>query len=562
MISLGAYPGVGVSVLFLLTTGCTPSGSTGPVSSDAGVVVSIEVKPPEATVVSGPDGAGTVDFEALATFDDGTTEAIELVSWDLSNQSAGAIDGDGTFTASVENGALTSVRATHNGITGTAVLTVVYEETITDGGSAESSAFDAAPTGTVAWLYPENNVAVPRNVPSLSFMWEEVSGASGYRLSFTTGTTSVTVLTTDTRWTADGEQWVAIAATNAGGEVNVELRALVGSEVYAAESRTLKVNRLDAQGSIYYWSTTDQGVVKVPIGAEEPELFYTPRKGSPACVACHVIRGDRMGVTYGNTSNTSFTTGITDVSSGAPAEMTSMTQPGYYNTMNPDGTRMISASARGVLSLWNAETGEWMQEIDTGGVTLTMPDWSPDGTFITAVQVASMPCDNCISNGVIVMAPIDDDGNLGPITELWDPVLNWGREEFSSPNTYYPSVSPDGEWIAFNYGNGSSYDNETSQLWVISVDGGEPIHLANADLGTDLGNSWPHWGPLPDDNVYWLTFSSKRPYGDQVADGRPQIWVASFDPTLAAEGLDPSAPAFWLSNQDDATSNHTTFWGP
>jgi hypothetical protein len=560
MISLPAYPGAGVSFLFLISAGCTPDGSA-PLASDAGVVLSIEVKPPSATVTSGPDGAGSVDFEALATFDDGTTEAIELVSWELSNQSAGEIDNDGTFTSSVENGALTGVTATHNGVSGSAVLTVVYQETIEEDDVGESSAFDGEPVGTVEWLYPEDNVTVPRNVPSLAFMWEEVPGATGYRLSFTTATTAVSVLTNETSWTADGEQWVAIAATNAGGEVSVELRAIAGASVYAAETRTLKVNRLDAQGSIYYWSTTDLGIVKVPIGADEPELFYTRETGSPACVACHVIRGERMGVTYGDNTGI-FTTGITDISAGAPSELTPRTRQGYYNTMNPDGTRMITTSGNGILNLWDTDTGEWLKEIDTGGVKLTMPDWSQDGTYLAAIQAENFSCDNCFNNGIVVMAPIDDDGTLGTITQLWDPLAGWGRDEFEMPSTFYPSVSPDGEWIAFNYGDGGSYDNETAQLWVISVNGGDPIRLQNADLADALGNSWPHWGPLPDDDVYWLTFSSKRPYGDHVTDGRPQIWVASFDPTLADAGQDPSAPAFWLSNQDDATSNHTTFWGP
>jgi hypothetical protein len=549
---------VSPSLLPLLLACATGGG--GPVADDAGVVVSIEVEPAEATVVSGPAGAGTADFTAIATFEDGTREPITLVSWELSNQAAGSIDSDGTFTASIENGALAVVSATHNGIEGTATLKVVYEEEIVDG-TVDTSAFDGAAAGEVTWLYPEDGVTVPRNVPSLTFMWDDVPGATGYRLSFATDTTAVTVFTDDNRWTAEAERWVSIAATNAGGQVSVDLRAVAGGQVYAAPTRTLNVNRLDAQGSIYYWSTTDSGIVKVPISAEEPELFYAPRTNAPTCVACHVVRGDRMGVSYSGSGGT-FYTGITDVSSGEPAELTARDQRGYYNTMNPDGTRLLSTMPDGGLALWDAVSGERLKTVNTGGRKLTQPDWSPDGTFIAAIQSDELVGDNMFADGVLVVAAIDDDGNLGAITELFDPVAEWGRTEFETPSVFYPSISPDGRWIAFNYGGGSSYDNDTASLWVIPVDGGDPIELARANLGEDLANSWPHWGPLPDDDVFWLTYSSKRPYGDEVVDGRPQIWVAAFDPSLAEQGLDPSSPAFWLPNQDVTTSNHTTFWGP
>jgi hypothetical protein len=210
-----------------------------------------------------------------------------------------------------------------------------------------------------------------------------------------------------------------------------------------------------------------------------------------------------------------------------------------------------------VLNFWNATTGALIGPVNAGGVKLTQPDWSPEGTMLAAIASDELFCDNCFSDGKLVVATIDDDGNLGPLTVLYDPPEGLGK-----PNVFYPSFWPDGRWIAFDYGDGDSYDNPTAQVYVISVDGGDPIPMTSADLAENLTNSWPHWGPLPDDDVYWLTFSSKRAYGDLVVDGRPQIWVAAFDPTAAESGTDPSSPAFWLPNQDIETSNHTTFWGP
>ncbi|HNH50119.1 MAG TPA: hypothetical protein PKY30_23995, partial [Myxococcota bacterium] len=75
-----------------------------------------------------------------------------------------------------------------------------------------------------------------------------------------------------------------------------------------------------------------------------------------------------------------------------------------------------------------------------------------------------------------------------------------------------------------------------------------------------LTNSIPRWGPLPDDDVLWLAFSSKRIYGNNLTAGNPQIWVAGFDPIKAGKGEDPSWPAFWLPGQDAAQGNHIPAW--
>ena len=250
MISLGGIPGGSVRLLPLVLVSCATDGTSG-VGGDAGVVVSVAIDPPTASVASGPDHPGTQQFTALATFDDGTTAPLDLVSWELSNDASGTIDAEGLFTASAENGALSTVVATHNGISGTAELTVTFTEVIDEGGG-DPADYDGAPTAAIGWLYPPDGVSVPRNVPSLAFMWESVPGADGYRLGFTTPTTAVTVVTSDTRWVAEAEDWTTIAATNAGGQVEVEVRAVVGGEIYAADTLSLTVNRLDAQGAIYY----------------------------------------------------------------------------------------------------------------------------------------------------------------------------------------------------------------------------------------------------------------------------------------------------------------------
>lgn len=545
------------ALFFVALSACEPVAgeAVGPASE----VVSLEIAPATARLDTSPDAAATVQFTATATFEDGTSAEIDLVSWSLSNFAAGEIDDAGLFTASTENGAISTVVVEHAGIQATAELTVVYSDTLDQtGGTAQPADFDGTAAAEIGWIYPEQGVAVPRNIPSLTLMWDAVPGATAYRTEFTTPITNVFALTTEPQITLDADSWGVIAATNAGGTVEVEVRAQGSSGLAVSASRSVNVNRLDALGSIYYWSTTDGGVMRVPVDAEEPELFYGPQTGAPHCVACHTVRQDRMSVSYGISNTTDFLSGVVDISGDTPAELTSVDRAGFYNTLSPDANLMLTSSDTGALDLWDAETGVWLNKQQFADFTLTQPDWSPNGSQIVAVDAEELFGECCFQRGQLVLLPVDETGSLGEPTVLYAPV----DEREDTINVFYPTFSPDGRWIAFNMGLGNSYDNENAQLYVISVDGGNPIALAAANFGEGLTNSWPRWGPLPDDDVFWLTFASKRPYGNLITDGRSQVWIAAFRPEDAEAGVDPSQPAFWLPNQDPATSNHTSFWGP
>jgi Tol biopolymer transport system component len=128
---------------------------------------------------------------------------------------------------------------------------------------------------------------------------------------------------------------------------------------------------------------------------------------------------------------------------------------------------------------------------------------------------------------------------------------------------YYPAFSPDGRWIAFNTSKGDAYDDTDSQLWLADADGANPpLRLRKAAPEGVNTNSWPRWGPLPDDDILWLTFASRRPYGRVTQGFNPQIWVTAIDPTQAEAGEDPSFSSFWLPGQETNTSNHIPMWVP
>jgi Tol biopolymer transport system component len=315
--------------------------------------------------------------------------------------------------------------------------------------------------------------------------------------------------------------------------------------VYVEDPITVHVNRMDGVGSIYYWTTTASGVMQVPFGGTASEYLTASTTGH--CVGCHDISSTGLiAFTY---DGGDATMGIKRMSDGADVVPVGV-QYGNFHTWAPDGSYLIS-SFQGSLLLYDGATGAFVSEIATGGYS-TQPDWSPDGTQVTFVMPTSPSCDWCSSGGRIAVMDYVGNGQFANVRLLYDPGAPY--------NAYYPTFSPDGEWIAFDLSTGDSYDDADAMLYVMPSAGGAPIELASANLTSGLTNSWPRWAPLPDDDVLWLAFSSKRNYGNVTAGGYPQIWVAGFEPARAEAGEDPTWPAFWLPGQASSESNHIPVW--
>jgi Tol biopolymer transport system component len=194
----------------------------------------------------------------------------------------------------------------------------------------------------------------------------------------------------------------------------------------------------------------------------------------------------------------------------------------------------------------------------------THPDLSPDGTRLVYIVAAGLTP----GNGA------DWSFNGGQIfTRTYDPVTHaFGAETplvTDGTNNFYPSWSPDGQWILFNRADaGGSYDNGNAQLFVVKSDGSAPpIQLAVANQGQGLTNSWGRWAPFQqsigatNEPIFWVTVSSKRNFGVRlVGVNRPQIWMTPFFANQAGSGADPSAAAFRLPFQNIDSNNHIAQW--
>lgn len=526
--------------MFLLA--CAPAPQPEPAEPPA--LVAIDVEPDVVELSVGLEENEPIQFLATGEYEDGEIVALDTVEWSLSNRSVGTLDELGLFTPTQDNGGYSYVTARLAGVEGEAALTLTFVEELNDE-SIDPHLFDSTVVSEQEfWLYPEDGVNFPRNTPSIRFMWSDM-GAAAYRLRLTSPVTDVSVYTTGTSWTADVATWQQIVATNAGGSVDVELEASVAGTVVATPPRTLSVNRMDAEGSIVYWTTTNSGLMEIPYGEEASEYLTVNQTGR--CLGCHVISSQgHIAFTYDGGNGP---LGIKTVNDLSDVEATNSVY-GNFKAYSPDGEWLVT-TYYGSLLLYDGVTAEYLGEVPLSG-DVTMPTWSPDGDRIVVVTTPGHDADWSFYGGSLGVIDVYGDGAFSDVSSLWTP---------SSGNVCYPEFSPDGNWIALNLSNEDCYDDVYADVYVMRATGGDPIALDAANNTTGLTNSWPRWGPIPDDDVLWLTFSSKRAYGN-IVSGQPQIWVAGFDPARALQGQDPSWPAFWLPGQATSDNNHIPVWAP
>ena len=343
-------------LMMVLSIACSSS----PVVIVEDVGFTITVEPETVQIVTGTAGGEPVQFVATAHFEDGSTQGVDIVEWTVSNRSAGSIDQTGLFTPALTNGGVTWVTAGLSGESGTATATVVFRDSVYAADVDSTLFFGAEVPIADSWAYPENGVNLPRNTPSIHFQWQNL-GAEAYRLRFRSDITDVSVYTVENQWVADEATWETLASTNAGGEVRVGLSAAASGEVLVEPDITLNVNRMDARGSIIYWTTSKSGLVEIPYGGAAVDFYTSTQAGT--CVGCHAISNDgkiaySLGGGDGALAVRDLATGDEPINSGSGHR-------GNFKSFSPDG-ELIVATASGTIHLHNANTGAYRGVVYSG----------------------------------------------------------------------------------------------------------------------------------------------------------------------------------------------------
>ena len=468
----------------------------------------------------------------------------------------------------------------------------VYERVVpTDVSTSAPSLFaSATPSANPAMqpsiTYPAHNSVTPRDFPEPTISWTQSTGVNVCRVALNSAGVDVELFTrSDAAVYGPWENpyiliepriWQMITYAFRDFDVEIEVAcgeivstngvdSLVNNEIGISSPITYRVSSQTAGGRVVYFSGYENGLVRIDIGGSAfTRINWLGPTGAfdtqtPKCVGCHSFSQDGRSMAY---SSFDAEFGISSVNNGMLTSVLPLTNPqsSEWSAIHPNGNYLATIDSNYGLNLYDATNGSLISAIDTSGFAdlVTQPFWSPQGDKLSFVTSSTAGAEGVLSV---------EEG------EIWtlDFTFTSSAASFSNPqrivsassiggNVFYPSFSPDGEWIAYCQATGGeSYHNETSELWLIKTDGSVgPIRLDLANQGPNLYNSWPRWAPTFAQDKYWLVFSSEREYGPFIGSGPQQLWVTLIDVSNLPN--DPSNPAIWLPGQFEFSGNLTAEW--
>lgn len=435
-------------------------------------------------------------------------------------------------------------------------------------------------------VYPLEGVVVPPNLSQLEFHYL-TNGGTVFQLAVTAGSSHIRIyfgcpeaVGAGCVFMPDHATWTTLSnAARGRGPVTYVLRSVDASgNLGETASRTITFTEQDVTGGMYYWTPGFMGAINrfefgVP-GARAERFLSLGDTGAHMCVGCHEVSrdGTRIGV---GTDTPTTTFQVFDIASRT--RIFSLTGHGTgglggpiqsnFTSFAPDNSQIVGSALTGLRFLSGAD-GSLLEEMVTGAAA-SMPNWSPDGQHIVYVSypgrsVFGLFDETGVASGSIVR--LDNAGGAWTV----GPTLIASTGD----NNFHPSYSPDGAFVIYNRSPsnisslGENPDSGTSrigdaEMWFVSSDGaGAAVSM---DTVHGLSDAWPRFNPTSFDDhghpLFWMVWASRRGYGLRLdTDTRSQLWMASFDPTLAAMGRDPTSVPFWVPFQDMTMANHLAQW--
>ena len=535
-------------------------------------LTSLRVDPEMASVVDdGADPGETVSFKALGTVNGVETDVTADVAWTVANEELGTIAGGVFTTAGI--GGVTTVTATAGALTAEAEVTVVLRTMSVDGEAPatlpdlfpEAIDGDLEDEAALLIVYPSHETMFPRNLERATYQWLAQDGLDAFELRFESDLADVRFYTTANAYLPSPAGWRWLADTHAGRSVKLTVRGLSQADpatVYRSQTIDIYFSQTKVLGALYYWSTGSEGVMKAHISSPTATKFYTdPASDDDTCVSCHTVarNGTKMFVNYGGEKAQEVT--IPDRQVLLPPTEDTPMRDGGWATFNPDATRLLYAS-KGVLWLLDADTGAEIAQVTLPeGKGATHPDWAPTGDYVAIAYGRAGLGNKGIQGTSLARIPVTGPDQFG------QPEVLVPSTDDDKDTLYFPSYSPDSQWIAFVRTTGGTKDSKLAEIFLAPADGGEPILLQrmnqrvrHEDGIIEIGNAMPTWAPSTNpDEVFFLAFSSLRAYGHALDGGRDQLWGAAIDFDLIGQA-DPSYASFWMPFQDLEEGNHRAFW--
>ncbi len=566
----------------------TSEADTGPSQESPPPQVEVTCAPSSTQVEVGEGNAETVQLTAEAADDEGPISTDGL-QWRMAS-GPGSVSASGLYTTAVDHGGLARIEASlHDGSDLCEVEVRAHAELNPSGEAAAPGAF-AAETPTVddacaaSFVYPLDDAAMPGGFAPPRIQWDP-AGSNLHKLVLSSEWTTLEIVTSEDHHEPSPAQWSGLTRFDPGTRVEMKLTSgtwsgagFTGGTCTSSSPLEIEVTNEAMEGTIVYWALAGAtGLTRSlsfhSASAPTNETVSLPGSGCEGCHTVNLERPTRM--TYG--TDNAAVTHLVDLANPSTvlqswgADMTGGTiglERRDYGAPDPTGEYVLLSGFEIGLTgpvedmvLFRQGSGAEVTTVSTQR-TATMPNWSPDGTRIVYA--------GCAGGGSAMHA---DDCSL--YVQTWDPASETfgGETRIAEPpaghTLYYPSFSPDSEWVAFNqaemWTDGddlvTSYANPRAKVMLVSASGGTPRFLAHANATGDLTNSWPRWAPDTGEHA-WLAYSTERPYG-HVVSGRAQLWVSAIDLDAAAAGsADPSRPPVWIPGQRTGDRNYTPTWLP
>ncbi len=547
-------------------------------------LLGVRIDPGSVSLLDTQAPPATTTFRAIGQFEDREEDLSRAVAWRISAPELGTLE-FGVFTASGQAGT-TQIEALIGSSSAVATVSIQVDRVWVAPGLPPSivARFPEDPSSDPedgpTILYPASEVGFPANMPSPRLQWEAHAGAVAYELRFESSAGTLRMFTAATDLVPDASAWKAWLGAHRGRGFSFSIRAATDTTVHRSARHRIEVSGASIEGSAYFWSTQAAGILRANLSDPVAMRYFpvTPPPPRPdagfddagepievddktGCASCHVVSRDGRRMALGFEGERLL---ILNMEGPAPVPIgPSRSEEFGFGVFSPDSTRLAFTND-GRLRMMDLSTFQVTRLSFPGDErSISHPDWSPDGrSLVVAYSEEDEEKNKEIEHEThLARIPVSADGTVG-VPEII--VASTGGDDV----LHSPSYSPDGSWVAYVRSRGQSKDNDRSVLWLVRSDGrGEPIPLTrlNRNVGpgvdtSDLGNSMPTWvrGEAGQD---WLVFSSRRAYGHLLErDRRDQLWVSSIDLDRATEGLDPSAPAFWLPFQSIDADNHRAFF--
>jgi hypothetical protein len=517
--------------------------------------------------------------------------------------------------------------------------------------------------GPATIAYPLDGLLLPPNMNVLEVQFVAPTNARLFEVDFENAVTSVKVETAcnavpDVRGAASRGcgvtlpqgAWNDIANTNRGGApVSITVRSTVNGSCVSTSTTHIEVSfaEQDLAGGIYYWQSATYGGIGGKTGGiyshdfgtfdPSPTPFYTAG-ATGTCVGCHNVSRDgfQMALTtddpdgddeFGDAFPHVLNIPTRTVTGGAAGS------PGFQTFTHDHALMVASAFKTDKNQGFDVFVGTGATKVQTAtplsasqmmaGWLVTQPDLSADDSSIVYVVPGAGPANGggCNMMSASCVSQQGDThffaGSLYASTFSASAAMTGTTNPFGAAQLlllggmrsyYYPSFSPDGNFIVFNdapqpgntaTSNNDAFYNRNARVKLIHNPpgaGATPIDLPALNVADGLSNSWPRWSPFVQQykghQILWVTFSSNRDYGLHLVNSgfdncyppegpsydqpqplskqnttytdcaQPQIWMAAVivDPSPALDATDRSFPAFWLPFQDVNSHNHTAQW--